>query len=123
MGGQKRVKQNRNKSSAKVCEGFHNWVTKQQKRYKDYVGIDPFDTTCQLFTEEQQVERYAKNVAFWVTERQLLGELDTDSVEPVKYQKLCVVDSGYTKILDRVKDSFDEDVQKRIFKRVSELLS
>ena len=49
------------------------------KLYKDKFNIDPrTDKTYKIFTEEEQIERYAQNIAFW---QNLLREYNEDGFD------------------------------------------
>ncbi len=37
-----------------------------KKLYEDHFKIDVMDRSMKIFTREEQVERYAKNLAFWI---------------------------------------------------------
>ncbi len=36
-----------------------------KRKYKFYVGVDADDKTNHYFNRQQQIERYAINIAFW----------------------------------------------------------
>ena len=48
--------------------------------YKEKLNIDPItDKTHRIFTEEEQVERYAQNIAFWQKLLREYNENDFDT--------------------------------------------
>jgi len=92
--------------------------------YKDKFKIDPIhDNTYKRFTEEEQVERYAQNIAFW---QKLLLEYHEEDFES------CTSDPRYFYI--KMKESevrvnafrrFDnnKDVLRKIITRLLELVN
>ena len=44
-----------------------------RKEYEDEFGIDTKDTGYDYYTHEEQIERYAKNMLFWIKHRPNIG--------------------------------------------------
>ena len=95
------------------------------KLYKETFKIDPLlDRTYRIFTEDQQVERYAQNLAFW---QKLLREYDEDDFESrtsdPKYVYIKMKESEVRlNVIDKFKDDYPE-LLKRIFLRLLEIVN
>ena len=95
------------------------------KLYKEAFKSDPLlDRTYRIFTEDQQVERYAQNLAFW---QKLLREYDEDDFESrtsdPKYVYIKMKESEVRlNVIDKFKDDYPE-LLKRIFLRLLEIVN
>lgn len=103
-------------------QDLSSWLSEQQSRYKDYVGVDPFDTSTKTFTEEEMIERYARNLVFWDIERLRLGEIKLDQYDLPSLQKLSIVDNGRSNTLQRSRSIFNSQQIERIMFRKKSLV-
>jgi len=70
-----------------------------------------------FFNEHQQIERYARNIAFWKNEEPNISfESDGKTMARSFMVSNCLLN-----MIKRTKECFDENTQKKIFQRVEEL--
>jgi len=91
-----------------------DWVSEQKQRYKDYTGVDPSDTSECVFSLEEMIEKYAKELAFWTIEKRLVEN------EPDKY---LIVSNAFLNIFSRAGQIFDSDQMRQVLARHNELVS
>lgn len=127
MGGQKRtkmlrVRNNRERGTTTYTVNqramFDEWEQQLFQRYQNFTGVDPFDFTERIFTEGETIERYARDLAFWFSERGKLGEVSDSNLK--RYNFLADL---YGKVIDRIGNRFSKAQQLQITKRASELVA
>lgn len=89
-----------------------------KRKYKEYVGVEPTDTSNSFFTEKQQIERYAKNIAFWKKE---LVDATFDS-DGKTLARSFMISQAHSNIMNKIKKKFSPEIQKKIIERVEQLL-
>jgi hypothetical protein len=87
------------------------------------------DTSVGLWTREQQIERYAKSLAFWALQRikydKTCGEgkeLNLDTLAPKDYMISTFLSQCHLNMFNRINDVFDGETQDAIFNRSTALL-
>lgn len=89
-----------------------------KKKYAEYTGVDPSDTSYSKFSQEHQIERYARNIAFWQLEQPNI-DLNSDGK---LLARSFMVSNALSSMIQRMHDNFDKKTQKKIMKRVEELI-
>jgi hypothetical protein len=93
-----------------------------REKYFKYMNVDSKDVSLKSFTEQQQIERYAKNVAFWQTQYSEAGS-NFDKTDGKTSARSFFVSNQYAEIIDMVKDKFSEDIQKEIVNRADQIVN
>lgn len=89
-----------------------------RNKYKEYFGIDSNnDIGIKIFTLEEQIERYSKNLFFW---RKEFIEIDCNSTDKTVARYLFTR-SKYDNILKMVKTKFFKSVQDKIINTADKL--
>jgi len=90
-----------------------------KSEYKDYIGVDPDSKENRGFTYDEQVERYARNLVFWI------NKFDEKKSEPSKKAELreTLTHNARQELLRKIAVKFTLDIQKQINARVVELLA
>ena len=93
------------------------------KSYQDKLGIDPESRQHKVFTEEEQIERYAKNIAFWQV---LENEYDEDqmfkNITDLRWQYIKRM-GGTVRMTTYEKFHNRTHVIEAIYKRTNQLLN
>lgn len=92
--------------------------TEFKKKYEEYIGINPNDNSNLFFTEKQQIERYARNVAFWRKEM-VVVTFDSDDK---KLARSFMTSKAHSNIIEIIIEKFDKNIQDKIMARVEQLL-
>lgn len=80
------------------------------KAYRDELGLDLMDTRFAIYTYEEQVDRYAAQLAFWSRHG---GSADTS--DPFEFAKAFIAGDMRVKILKKVNDmGIGHAVQKKL---------
>lgn len=116
----RRSKINHNDMSDKeIKEEYYLEIDNELKiKYKEYNGVDADDTRYMNFTEKQQIEKYARNLAFWILQEE---EIDLDKDNGRQIAKHFFVSNCKIDALKKIKDKFNDVIQKKIFERVEKL--
>ena len=86
-------------------------------KYKTFVGIDPDDISLKKFSQIEQIERYAKNYAFWLLEeRNITG---FKKVTGKELAKKFMVSQARNNILQLIENKFDNVMQKNIYRKAN----
>ena len=89
-----------------------------RKAYEDEFGLDTKDTGDSYYTHEEQIERYAKNILFWIKHR---PTIDLDEIDSDVQAILLYVSSQMTRLQHKILE-LTPALQKSIHGRVKELL-
>lgn len=92
-----------------------------QAKYKLYVGVDPCDTRIKAFTRKEQIERYAKNYAFWLIEQNNANSIDENNL--YLCQKLLVITNSANNMLKTIKKKFNKVDVELIMQRCKQLVA
>lgn len=117
----KKSKNNHNKNKARKDNQRKYRIlldTEYTKKCDNYVGISFTDELCKKFTIAQQIEQYAKNIAFWEKEFAKIIPDDTDNTKI----KIAFVSDAKNEIIKKTHDTFPEEIVLKIMNRVSQLL-
>lgn len=100
-----------------------------RNQYEKYTGENAMDTSVGLWTREQQIERYAKSLAFWEFQKikhdKTCGEgkgLNLDTLAPKDYMISTFLSQCHLNMFNRINDVFDGETQDAIFNRAQALL-
>lgn len=87
-----------------------------QQEYCKFVGCDPMDKRLRKFTMRQQIERFARNVAFW--------ELQSTVVvnETSHLQRVFAIANGTCHIQKEINNRFDKVIVETIMERANEIV-
>ena len=88
-------------------------------KYEEEFKIDSRDKSVKSFTEEEQVDRYAKMMFFWDI-NQVLNNDDVIS-DPKLTAKYFYISNVRSQTYHTIMTRFDNTMQKLIFKRYKEL--
>ena len=85
-----------------------------RKEYENEFGLDTKDTGYIYYTHEEQVERYAKNMLFWINHR---PNIDYEEIDSDVQAILFYVSSQMTRLQHKILELTPE-LQKSIHGRV-----
>ena len=88
-----------------------------RKEYEDEFGLDTKDTGYSYYTHEEQIERYAKNMLFWIKHR---PTIDLDEIDSDVQAILFYVSSHMSRLQHKILELTPE-LQKSIHGRVKQL--
>ena len=101
-----------NKKVKKVKEPTQTEINDElMRKYGEYMGIDPHDTTVKEFTRDEQIARYAKNIMFWKNE---MASIDLNSASNTAKIKQLIVSDAYTQAYIAI-EQFPKKMQKAIY--------
>ena len=104
---------------------FHVMRSEQEvmDRYEEEFGIDPSaPPIMKLYSEEEQVERYAKNYVFWHRFKEQYGLFTPDALQiALEVPVAQIVMQRSSELNTRINDTFTPDVIRKIQKRADEL--
>lgn len=113
---------NMGKKSKRICNNtfdMNQYDQETEREFNEEMRLRPEDKFTQsIFTKEEQIERYAKTIAFFTRKE---GGLDMS--EPHFYNKKMFLSSKRMNVWSRVRYMFDEATQQQIWERCNELLS
>lgn len=90
-----------------------------RKKYEETFGINSSDTSIKKYSKQQQIERYAKNIFFWICEKvNVSTEHDLTEKNALRLQYLQVT---YSMLLEKIHSQFNSDMKTKIYKKVEEL--
>ena len=89
-----------------------------RKEYEDEFGLDTTDTGYSYYTHEEQIERYAKNMLFWIKHR---PSIDHDKIDSDVQALLFYVSSQMLRLQHKILE-LTPALQKAIHGRVKELI-
>jgi len=92
-----------------------------RQKYKQFVGVDSKDQSYLNFTIEQQVERYAKNYAFWLLEEPKIDDLQTTTGKI--FVKSYIVNNALSELRTRIDKMFDKDTQNKIYTLATKIVN
>lgn len=88
-----------------------------EKKHNAFVGVKEGEKNgFSYFSYDEQIERYAKTIAFLMNE-----ELSIPETDPFFTHKKMLLSSRRLTILDRIEDSFDVPMQQDIFRKIQEI--
>ena len=90
-------------------------------KYRKYVRVDPDNRSYNLFTENEQIERHARNVAFWQKEMNE-ARCKLNFSDGKACARTFMTSNNYSTMVDLVKHKFNQTDQKTIMDRVKQLL-
>lgn len=115
----KRKNKRKNNSNQNTLKEYYTELNNEyMKKYEEYTGINANDTSSKKFTEAQQIERYAKNIAFW--EKEYIKPSPNHTAEMTA--RSFLVSHARVEMIQKIKDMFPEDVIKKIMDRSAQLL-
>ena len=88
------------------------------KKYNRFMGIK--DEDClknDIFTREEQIERYGKSIYFLIEEESKISQNEPNWIE-----KRIIISQRRKQIEDRGKEMFDDEMIKEIFDKVKEYI-
>lgn len=88
-----------------------------KQKYSEYMGIEQEDRYYKSFNKQEQIERYAKNVAFWMLEK--CSECNS-SMTGRALAKEFMVSKKLADLHSNIHNKFN-DVKQQIYDRVNEL--
>lgn len=92
-----------------------------RKKHSIYTGVDIYDTGNSIFSLDEQIERYARNYAFWKLQKQV-ESLDDLMDDPYLCARFYVASQGRQDALMKIEKNFNESIREKIYERVNELL-
>ena len=98
---------------------FHKLDQAFRKKHDEYMGVDSNDNTMGVFTREEQIERYAKELSFWKTE---MKKVSNDKTKKNINKKLFI-ETMETGILSKMMMTFDDEMETLIEKRCKEIMN
>ena len=92
-----------------------------KRRYEIFTGVNPNDTSFSTFTKEEQIERYAKNLAFWYMENcdARVGLRKAPS-NPKWVAKAFLTAKGERSIRNRIDEKFTSTIREKIYAQKTE---
>ena len=90
-----------------------------RRKHDEYMSFDSYDNTMGIYTREQHIERYAKELSFWKTEMKLLSNEKTKK----NINKKHFIETMETGILSVMMMTFDDEMETLIEKRCKEIMN
>jgi len=93
---------------------------KYRKLYSEYMGHDSRTTESKYFTQEEQLDRYSRSLAFWIIQRRHIRvslDLDYDPTE------LMMISLSTREVRETISNKFDPDGQSKIWEKIKILLA
>jgi hypothetical protein len=90
-----------------------------RKLYEKEFNISSFDESNSIFTREEQIERYAKMMAFWKRNMPNMDRVNT--CDTYKIAKMFYISNMIDQLFEKMR-MFDNDTETKINIRVKELL-
>ena len=118
----KEEKQNNDKDEedkAITNEHYEEIDKELRPKYDEEFKIDSHDNTMGLFTEDEQVDRYARMLFFWDI-NQVLNNDDVIN-DPKLTAKYFYISNMRSELNNKIMTRFDDRMQKLIFKRYRKL--
>ena len=88
-----------------------------RKEYEDEFGIDSNDTGYDYYTHEEQIERYSKNMLFWIKHKPNIGSGNLWRMDSDIQAKLIYVTSHMSQLQRKILE-LTPALQKSIHERV-----
>lgn len=103
-------------------ENFDEIDEELKEKYKLYCNVDPDDKTYKFFTENEQIERYSKNIAFWVKEN--INDKDFKQMTTKEINKMYFTSYSLRSILNIINEKFKSRIntRKKIFERALDII-
>jgi hypothetical protein len=98
---------------------FHKLDKAFRRKHYEYMGVDSNDNTMGIYTREQQIERYAKELSFWKTEMKSISNEKTKK----NINKKHFIETMETGILSKMMMTFDDEMETLIEKRCKEMMN
>lgn len=95
-----------------IKQKYYNQVDAElKKRYKAYVGVNPDDVEIKYFTTKDQIERYAKNLSFWLIESE---PVNMDNLTGKQVAKKFIVANAKKNIINIINNKFEPTLVEQI---------
>lgn len=89
-----------------------------RRKHAEFTGVDQNDYTYKLFSLTQQIQRYAKTLAFWKIQSERVRIDTTNGRELARY---FFVSQQYSDFSKKIRE-FDDTVQRQIVLASEEIL-
>ena len=93
---------------------YANVDNELRAKYENEFKKDSRDDTMRLFTEEEQVDRYAKMLLFWDVNRPSIRDMGDVISDPNLAAKVFYISDMRSQVHKAIMEKFDERVQKLI---------
>ena len=94
-----------------------------KSKYSRFMGIDADDRSLNIFTEDEQIKRYAKNLAFWTKERLAFPPGVIPREDGKALAKFFLVSQYKLHVEKTIERNFDKCIQDKIHKKCLEIIS
>jgi len=99
-----------NKTDGKKFEYF-------RKSYEDFMGVSTSVIKCNIYTLEEQIERYAKNLTFWYLQMAKM----VDYKHKNKMNKILFIKSQVERLMNTIENIFPELVQQLVYEKANNM--
>ena len=105
-----------------INQDWYNEIDEELKiKYQTFVGVNPTDVSINRYTMDEQIERYAKNYAFWLLERpEIINLINIDTKTATKS---FIVSNALKNMLKMIQEKFDEEIQRKITYRANDIFN
>ena len=79
-----------------------------REKYNQYI-CDPNDTRTTFFSKIEQIERYAKNLAFWAMQRPIISSFNEIATNKELLLRYSYTSNAYNDIVERINILFGDD--------------
>ena len=89
--------------------------------FNAFVGIDPDDRSYHLFSMPEQIERYARHLAFWDLKKNALGLESLNALDMERVQRHSFVSNERIRMCKIIDQKFNTEQVLKIYKRADAL--
>ncbi len=94
---------------------FEYFVDLFREGYENFMGVSTTDVKMKFYSLEAQIDRYAKNLAFWYI--QLDKTVETKNESKNKIMKIRFIKSQISRLLNSTEKLFPFEVQDLIYQK------
>ncbi len=88
-----------------------------RKPYEDFMGVSTSVIKCNIYTLEEQIERYAKNLTFWYLQMAKM----VDYKHKNKMGKILFIKSQVERLMNTIEHIFPELVQELVYEKANHM--
>lgn len=93
------------------------------KKYENYFNIDPYDRSISYITKDDNIDRYAENLFFWINEENMLnGDLKISKNPSFEDLKHMFIRMSISDIREKIDEKFNNNEINEIMKKTNDKL-
>jgi len=96
---------------------YHKIDNEMKEKYKKFTGIDVDDITIKIFSRDEQIERYSKNLAFWILETPNIESIENLSENQEEFMRSYYVSNAKSLLTRKINENFDDEMIAEIYEK------